>query len=98
MKDYAEQFYKSRTWRKTREAYATAVNHLCENCLKNGLIEAGEIVHHKEHITPNNIDDPDITLSFDNLELLCRKCHGAIHGEKRYTIDADGRVTPLDFF
>lgn len=31
----------------------------------------GAIVHHKEHLTPQNINDPDITLSEDNLELLC---------------------------
>lgn len=33
------------------------------------------VVHHKIHLTPHNIDNPSITLSEDNLELLCRECH-----------------------
>jgi len=38
-------------------------------------------VHHKIHLTPHNIDDPNITLSEDNLELLCRECHAIEHPE-----------------
>lgn len=95
MKSYAEEFYKGPAWQKCREAYARKQAGLCENCLKKGLYVPGEIVHHKTHITPDNINDPTVTLSFDNLQLLCRKCHGEAHSdrpERRYTINRDGSV------
>lgn len=95
MKDFATTFYTSRAWANTRAAYRKSVGGLCERCLANGLIVPGEIVHHKVHITPQNIYDPSITLSFDNLELVCRECHAIEHGahRKRYKVDEFGRVT-----
>lgn len=93
MKEYAKGFYKSITWQKTREAYASSKRYLCERCLNKGIQRYGDTVHHKTFITPYNIDDPDITLNWDNLMLLCRDCHAAIHrGKKRYKADKDGRI------
>lgn len=95
MKDYAQSFYKSKTWQDCRAAYFKQARGLCERCLKKGVYKAGEIVHHKKHITPANICDPAITLSFDNLELVCRDCHAELHKErsaKRYSVDKWGRV------
>ncbi|MBQ8737804.1 MAG: HNH endonuclease [Bacteroidaceae bacterium] len=94
MKDYAERFYKSRKWQAVARTYKKSVGGLCEVCKSKGLIKAGDIVHHKVHISPDNIDDPEITLSWDNLQLVCRDCHAAIHSGKRYTVDSFGRVTP----
>jgi predicted kinase len=45
----------------------------------------GKEVHHKTFLTPENINDPDITLGWDNLQLLCRPCHNAVH-EKAYEL------------
>lgn len=94
MKKYAESFYKSRTWQSTREAYSKSVGYLCEDCLQHGLVTAGEIVHHVKPITKDNIGNPDITLNWENLRLLCRPCHERIHRRKasRYTIDELGHV------
>ena len=39
----------------------------------------GYIVHHKSYIDMSNIYDADITLNFDNLELLCIDCHNKEH-------------------
>lgn len=51
-------------------------------------------MHHKRELTPENINDPAVSLSWDNLELLCRDCHGKAHGAvKRYKVDEMGRVT-----
>ena len=95
MKEFAKAFYKSKAWQRTRAAYAASVGGLCEECLRRGLVRAGEIVHHKQPLTPGNINDPAVALSFGNLELLCRDCHAARHGGvKRYKVDAAGRVTP----
>ena len=75
-----------------------SVNHLCERCLRNGLVVPAEIVHHKIELTPNNINNPDITLSYDNLEAVCRECHSDIHNrrEKRFKIMEDGRVIAVE--
>lgn len=94
MKEFAKGFYKSKAWQSTRSAYAKSVGGLCERCLSSGIYSTGEIVHHKQPITPDNINDSRITLSWDNLELLCRDCHGKAHGDKkRYKVDEMGRVT-----
>lgn len=69
-KPYAIKFYKSKAWRKCREEYITKVFGLCEWCG-----ESGHIVDHIEPITPDNINNPDITLNHDNLQYLCLDCH-----------------------
>lgn len=94
MKEYARGFYSSKAWKDTREAYKKYRGGLCETCLSKGIYKAGEIVHHKTHITPQNINDTQITLSFDNLLLVCRDCHAAEHDarKRRYKIDELGRV------
>ena len=63
--------------------------------MKKGLIVPAEIVHHKIHLNAENVSDPSISLNPDNLEALCRTCHGIEHPKgraKRYTIGADGSV------
>lgn len=97
MKEYAKHFYKSIKWQDCRNAYSTSVGGLCERCLKAGEYTPGEIVHHKIPITPENINNPEITLSWDNLELLCRDCHSLVHNgsKRRYKVDAYGHVVAV---
>ena len=94
MQDFAEKFYKSVAWKKCRESYVKRVGGLCERCLARGLYVPGVIVHHKRHLTPENINDPTVTLNLDNLELLCRDCHGDQHRgfERRWNVDECGRI------
>ena len=89
------QFYGSNAWIQTRKAYAKSKGNLCERCLKKGLIVPAEIVHHKVYLTPENIECPEFTLSWDNLECLCKSCHELEHSnvKKRWTVDKFGRVT-----
>lgn len=95
MKDYAKTFYKSKAWQDCRTAYAQSVGGLCEVCLSKGIYRAGEIVHHKRHIDINTINDPSVLLSWDNLQLVCRRCHADLHRgyERRFTVDELGRVS-----
>lgn len=97
MKPYAIEFYSSKAWKDCREAYARSKGKLCERCLEKGVYAPSEIVHHKVHITPQNINNPDIVLNWDNLECLCRNCHSQEHDarKRRYKVDAAGRVTIL---
>ena len=94
MKEFARQFYSSVAWRNTRAAYTASVGGLCERCKAKGRLTPAEIVHHKTHLTPDNITDTNITLDWANLEALCRDCHGEVHKKikKRYKIDKFGRV------
>ena len=89
------EFYKTGAWVNCRESYLKSVGGLCERCKAKGLIVPAEIVHHKEHLNVDNITDPTITLNNDNLEALCRKCHGEEHGSpKRFDVLPDGTVLP----
>ena len=101
-KEFARAFYDSTAWRQTRKAYASSVGGLCERCLRSGRYVAGEIVHHINHLTQENINDPDISLDWSNLELVCRECHAEIHeadikrrAPRRYCVDKTGRVVPI---
>lgn len=81
-RDFSRKFYNSKQWIKCRELYKQSVNGLCERCLAKGKYVLGDEVHHKIHLSPDNINNPDITLSFDNLELLCASCHSLHHNSK----------------
>ena len=98
VKEYAKHFYKSKQWHDCRKAFIserTIIDGgLCQRCHER----MGYIVHHKIHITPQNINNPDITLNFDNLEYVCHDCHNKEHfGEKmRVNFDSEGKVLPPD--
>lgn len=95
MKEYAKTFYKSKRWQSTRLAYLKSVGGLCERCLKKGLYHPAVIVHHKVYLTAENINTPGISLNWDNLEAVCRKCHEDEHkgtGNRRYIVAEDGSV------
>lgn len=95
--DFAKDFYNSPAWKYCRASFKQSKRHLCERCLARGVYRTGEIVHHKIHLTPENITDPNVALNWDNLQLLCRDCHAIVHKpEKRYKIDDLGRVIAWD--
>jgi len=87
--EWARGFYNSKAWEKCRKAYIQSVNGLCERCLKEGKYVPGIEVHHKIPLTPENINNPEITLSFDNLELLCPSCHSLEHNKKYSAVRED---------
>lgn len=68
---------------------------MCERCFANGDWTPAKVVHHIIHLSPENIDDPHVALSYDNFQRLCQDCHAAVHtdsGEMRVTFDESGRV------
>lgn len=93
MKPWAEQFYNSDQWRDTREGFLESKLWLCERCG-----EAAKIAHHIIYLTVYNINDPYISLSWDNLESLCQDCHNKEHHKKesnsRYSFDEEGNLIP----
>ena len=99
-KQYAKKFYKSKAWQDCRSGYISSVQGLCERCLSKGKLRPGKIVHHIEYITQGNIDDPFITLNWDNLEYVCQDCHNDEHHSAHSTVredvtfDDDGNLIP----
>lgn len=94
-----KKFYASKTWRKCQRAYKESGDGLCEKCKELGRRTAGEVVNHRDvTITPDNVDDPSVTLSHDHLILMCRRCYMQEHPEayghtaRRYSIDEHGRI------
>ena len=94
---FADAFYTSYAWRQCAAAYRESRGYLCERCLARGIVTTAVEVHHIKHLTRANIHDPDITLNWDNLQLLCDDCHAEQHPEhnkpRRWTVDASGRCT-----
>lgn len=100
MREFAKAFYKSKAWQQCRAGYIAYRRGLdggmCEICQE----VPGYIVHHKQHITPHNINNPDVTLNWSNLQYVCKHCHDVEHGycdqskPSRVTFDADGNPIP----
>lgn len=92
-REFAKAFYKSAAWQICRAAYIKRVAGLCEDCLAKGLYVPGKVVHHTILLTPENINDPSVSLNFENLRYVCQNCHAAEHSRpKRYTFDEAGHV------
>ena len=69
-------------------------NYQCERC-----DDPAQMVHHRTHITPENINDPNVTLDWANLESLCMDCHNAEHFggpvcAEGLRFDRDGNLIP----
>ena len=98
---FAKAFYNSIEWQKVREAVLKRDKYLCVKCGK----PATE-VHHKKHLSPENIWDVSISLNPDNLVSLCKDCHFEEHrgehgnGRKKqdeqpqYVFDENGMLVP----
>jgi uncharacterized protein YlaI len=99
-REFAKEFYNSKAWHKTKNAFIKSRiatdGGMCQECHDR----PGVIVHHRHWLTPSNINDPDITLSWSNLEYVCHNCHDIIHervsakisGMVVYEFTADGDV------
>lgn len=88
-------FYGTKAWRECKAAYLKSVGGLCEMCKAEGVVTIAEAVHHLEHVTPGNMSDPSITLSWSNLQALCRRHHDEVHDRRkrmRYHFDNMGNI------
>ena len=89
-------FYSSAAWLTFSSMIRTSRFSICELC---GAPDARE-VHHLIHINKDNINDPAVTLNADNVMLLCRHCHYAIHERgklraRRSSFDALGNIAEV---
>lgn len=95
-REFARKFYDSAVWRNTRKYILKRDNYRCKDC---GAIACE--VHHIIELNENNIRDPLITISPNNLVSLCYQCHKARHERKAeqivktdYFFDEDGNILP----
>lgn len=89
-KDYDNTaFYNSRSWRRVSAAYMSSQAYICERCGKPATI-----CHHKTYLNGTNVNDPTISLNFNNLEALCLDCHNAEHGQQHSVtlFNGDGTI------
>lgn len=94
-KEWAKHFYNSKNWISCRRLYIAsrikADGGMCEHC-SNRL---GYIVDHIEELNEQNIDDPEITLGFNNLQYLCLVCHNKKTFKKNSPVRFDESGAPL---
>lgn len=81
-KEFSKSFYKSKAWKETRRYVYIRDKGLCQDCLSKGIITPGKEVHHMQHLTPDNMNDTNVTLGENNLRLLCKECHHKRHDKK----------------
>ena len=90
-REFSKSFYNSKEWQRCRDYILKRDNYLCAKCGN-----PAEEVHHIIHLSPDNIMNPKITLSADNLTCLCKECHFAEHRDNskehlnEYEFDSNG--------
>ena len=73
-REFSKAFYHSKQWQQVREYVLMRDSYLCRICG-----QPAEEVHHKIHLTPENLYDPRVNLNPDNLISLCKECHFKEH-------------------
>lgn len=79
MKPFAKSFYHSSAWQSCRSAYISERRKIdggiCEQCRE----APGEELHHTTFLTPQNINDAEVSLNPEKLQWLCKDCHFKAH-------------------
>lgn len=83
------QFYQSIEWRSFRAAEIAArmdANGIlrCEHCGKPILQSYDAILHHKQPLTMQNVNDYAISLNPENICIVHGKCHNELHSRFGY--------------
>lgn len=98
-RDLRRKAYADSRWNGkngVRAAYF-ALHPLCEECLKKGKVTPGDSVHHKESPFKGNEVDWNLMLDYNNLETVCKDCHGEIHAREQGNMTAKEMIELLDF-
>ena len=82
-KDTAD-IYNSREWKELRALKIRSTNGLCEECLKEGIVTAANIVHHKHPIEDSHSmqEMKHWAFMWENLLVVCQAHHAKIHRDQ----------------
>lgn len=79
-----KSFYASEKWQKFRLAIIAERGLRCEHCYKT-VTKAGDLtLHHKIELTPENVNDVNISLNPENISVVHHDCHNKIHNRFGY--------------
>lgn len=73
-------FYASKEWQHLADDARTAQHNECQRCKEEGWYGPCDIVHHKKYVKQH----PELALSLENLECLCRFHHEEEHKESKF--------------
>ncbi len=73
------EFYASGEWQALAAAARDEQHNECQRCKARGYYSPCEAVHHIKYVKKY----PELALTPENLECLCRKCHEKEH-QKRH--------------
>lgn len=73
-------FYASGEWQALAAQARDEQHNECQRCKANGYYSPCEIVHHIKYVRKY----PELALSIENLECLCRNCHENEHKKQTF--------------
>jgi hypothetical protein len=79
-----KSFYASEKWQNFRLNLIVERKPICERCKEVVLDTKKLIGHHKEELTPENVNDYSVSLNPNLVELICHNCHNKEHGRFGY--------------
>lgn len=71
-----KSFYASVAWQRLRASIIAERGPYCQRC---GKVAVDPQLHHIIELTPENVHDATISLNPENILLVCRDCHDAVH-------------------
>ena len=74
-----KRFYKTYEWIQMRDRILARDHYACVECRKGGRYTRADTVHHIRHLR----DAPELALTPENLESVCRDCHARIHDARK---------------
>jgi hypothetical protein len=87
---FARKLYTSKAWTELRFNLIIERGPICQRCGKVMVDTSKLIGHHKITLTPNNVNDPVVTLNPINIELICWTCHNKephyINGHSKHDV------------
>lgn len=95
MRKLRQKAYQNTTWRKLRDTYMKQ-HPICEECLKSGKITPATDIHHKKSPFRGGEVNYMLLWDYDNLQALCKECHGRLHAEQQGHISPEDILKQLD--
>lgn len=79
-KNNLHDFYSSLEWQVLAARARGREHNECQRCRAKGYYSPCDVVHHIKYVKRY----PELALSIDNLECLCRACHEEEHTKKSF--------------